>query len=114
MQSHDLAILIGTDCPGLEPRHLRETASALAEGYDAVLGPALDGGYYLVGLRRDLPALFRDIDWGSSRVMQQTRDRLAAAGMRWHELEARRDLDRPGDLALFPTLLNDNNEVTGC
>ncbi|MEJ2322552.1 MAG: TIGR04282 family arsenosugar biosynthesis glycosyltransferase [Gammaproteobacteria bacterium] len=112
--SHERAILIGTDCPELQPRHLREAVSALGAGYDAVLGPALDGGYYLVGLNRELPALFHAIDWGSPRVMQQTRDRLAAGGMRWHELEVRRDLDRPGDLAIFSTLLNDNHEVTGC
>jgi rSAM/selenodomain-associated transferase 1 len=114
LRSCERAILVGTDCPGLQADDLREAVSALENGYDAVFGPALDGGYYLVGLGRDLPYLFDGIAWGSDRVMQQSRERLAAAGFRWHELQVRRDLDRPDDLAHYSTLLENDKEVTGC
>lgn len=90
-------ILIGTDCPAMTAEDLRAGARALAEGYDAVFLPVEDGGYTLVALRAPQPDLFRDIDWSTPRVMTQTRERLRAARLRWHELPARWDLDRPED-----------------
>lgn len=65
---------------------------------DAVFIPAEDGGYVLVGLRRPLPRLFEDIDWGSERVMTQTRARLHELGLSWRELPTLWDIDRPQDL----------------
>jgi rSAM/selenodomain-associated transferase 1 len=91
------AIVIGSDCPSLTADDLRRAAAALA-AHDAVLGPAEDGGYVLVGLRRSLPALFDDIEWGTSSVLEQTRARLRAAGAGWFEIETRWDVDRPQDL----------------
>ena len=90
------ALLIGTDCPALTPQALCEAAHGLAD-HDASFVPVEDGGYVAVGLRRALPALFRDIEWGSGRVMAQTRDRLRAANFRWHECRASWDVDRPED-----------------
>ncbi|WP_374692170.1 TIGR04282 family arsenosugar biosynthesis glycosyltransferase [Accumulibacter sp.] len=95
-------LLIGCDCPALQPADLLAAAAALrdeaAGRHDAVFIPAEDGGYVLVGLRRPQPSLFAGIDWGSERVMAQTRARLAGAGLRWLELPALWDVDRPGDL----------------
>lgn len=93
------AVIIGTDCPDLSREDLRQAFHALDEGRDAVLGPAEDGGYVLIGLSRPAPALFRDIDWGSGRVLSQTRKRLGELGLTWRELAPRRDVDRPEDLA---------------
>ncbi len=92
-------VLVGSDCPGLDAAGLRVALAALA-GHEVVLGPAEDGGYVLVGLRR--PAdIFTGIDWGSERVLAQTRQRLRAQGLRWHELPVLWDLDRPADLARY-------------
>jgi hypothetical protein len=96
------AILIGSDCPALEPAHLRRAAASLAGGADAVLAPAEDGGYVLIGLKRAPASLFERIRWGEPTVMAETRERLAALGMRWEELETLWDVDRPEDLARLP------------
>ncbi len=93
------AIVIGCDCPALTPQHLRAAAAALAGGADAVLAPAADGGYVLVGLARAEPSLFAGIAWGGPDVLEHTRGRLAALGWRWQELETLWDVDRPADLA---------------
>jgi rSAM/selenodomain-associated transferase 1 len=93
------AVLVGSDCPGLGPRALRAAFDALAGGMDAVLAPAADGGYALLGLRRAAPRLFESIAWGGPQVLEQTRARLAAAGLRWRELAQVRDVDRPADVA---------------
>jgi uncharacterized protein len=93
------AVLIGTDCPALTVDTLRAAAAALAQGEDAVFIPAEDGGYVLIGLARPVAALFHGVAWGSDRVMDESRQRLRAAGLRWRELAPLWDVDRPGDLA---------------
>ena len=98
LESSRYAIVIGTDCPGLTEDDLRKAFRALENGGGAVLGPASDGGYVLIGLSRPAPALFADIDWGSGRVLAQTRARLADLGLRTQELPPRHDIDRPEDL----------------
>jgi len=90
-------VLIGTDCPDLTPTDLREASAALAAGADVVLGPAEDGGYYLIGQRHNEPRVFEGIAWSTDRVLAQTRQRLAALGLHWQELPERWDLDRPED-----------------
>ena len=91
-------LLLGTDVPCLDHEDLRAAHRALLDGADAVLGPAEDGGYWLIGLRRHDPALFEAIPWSTSAVLEHTRQRLRSLGWRWHELPARWDLDRPEDL----------------
>jgi hypothetical protein len=92
-------LLIGTDCPVLRPDHLRQAAVALVDGADAVLQPAEDGGYVLVGLRQPQPALFHGISWSTDQVMAETRTRAREAGLQVHELDTLWDVDRPQDLA---------------
>jgi len=92
------AIIVGTDCPTLAAEDLRRAQRSLAEGCDVALGPAEDGGYYLIGLRRPEPRLFEGIEWGSERVLEQTRARLRALRLRWQETALRWDIDRPADL----------------
>jgi rSAM/selenodomain-associated transferase 1 len=94
----DRAVLVGSDVPGLDARYLRNALGALDHS-PVVLGPAEDGGYVLVGLRRSAPALFDGVAWGTAGVLAQTRERLAGLGLRWHELEPLWDVDRPEDLA---------------
>jgi len=85
-------VLIGGDCPYLESSHLAGAAEALTR-VDVVLGPARDGGYYLIGLRRAEPTLFAGIDWSSPQVLAQTRERCTAARMRVCELDELEDVD---------------------
>ena len=91
-------LIIGTDCPALTPAHLQQAAAALNE-HDAVLIPAEDGGYVLIGLRQPEPAVFANMTWGSATVFEQTRQRLRDTGLSWHELPALWDVDEPVDLA---------------
>jgi len=90
-------LLIGTDCPALTARHLQQAAAVLRAGSDAVLVPAEDGGYALIGLKQNAARLFEDIAWGGPGVMAQTRARLRECGLRGHELETLWDVDRPQD-----------------
>ena len=90
-------LLVGTDCPALTPGLLRQAANALT-GHDAVAIPAEDGGYVLLGAHRPAPELFADVQWGSARVMAQTRERLRALGWSWSEPATLWDVDRPDDL----------------
>ena len=64
--------------------------------------PALDGGYVLVGLRRAAPALFADMSWSTSEVMQATRNRARIQGLRWIELDPVANVDEPADLIHVP------------
>lgn len=91
-------IVIGADCPALTVEHLRSAAAALRD-HDAVVVPAEDGGYVLVGVARPVKGLFEGIAWGTAAVMAQTRERLASARARWRELAPLWDVDRPDDYA---------------
>ena len=91
------ALLIGSDCPALTAKHLRDAARALASGNDAVLVPVEDGGYALIGLTRCDPRVFEGVSWGTSSVLEQTRERLRAIGWRWAELETLWDVDTAAD-----------------
>lgn len=91
-------VLIGSDCIDLNVADIDLALDKLAAGYDVILGPAHDGGYYLIGLNRLYRQLFTDIAWGTERVLQVTRERVARLGLDLYELPVRRDLDRPEDL----------------
>jgi uncharacterized protein len=97
-------VLLGVDCPALTPWHLQRAFDWLAAGSDAVLGPADDGGYVLLGLRHWHPELFQGHAWGSAEVAASTRQALRRIGWRWQELPLLWDLDRPEDLAKYEAL----------
>lgn len=88
---------IGADCPTLTLDHLTAAFAALAD-HDLVLGPATDGGYYLVGLNGFPAGLFADIPWSTPRVLHETLARAKALGLHHHLLETLPDVDRPEDL----------------
>ncbi|MGO2133653.1 MAG: TIGR04282 family arsenosugar biosynthesis glycosyltransferase [Halomonas sp.] len=90
-------LLIGSDCPALTPSLLKRCQSALTTA-DAVFLPAEDGGYTLVGVRRADRRLFTSIDWGTSQVMAQTRERADEIGWRLACPARLWDVDRPEDL----------------
>lgn len=93
-------ITVGSDCPGLRAE-LMQQAFELLEQHDLVLGPAQDGGYYLIGLRRCCPELFCDITWSSEWVLQQTVEIATRLGLSTAYLETLADVDRPEDLPVW-------------
>jgi rSAM/selenodomain-associated transferase 1 len=93
-------IIIGTDCPDLSP-HLIEEAFLALNYHDVVLGPASDGGYYLIGLSQSFPMLFNHIDWGSDRVLAQTKKIIEQEKLRVYDLPVLTDVDRPDDLYIW-------------
>jgi len=102
LQSFPYALVIGTDCPTLGVDALRQALTMLWAGSDAVIGPAADGGYVLLGLRRYDPLVFEGIKWGTASVLEATRARLRQLGWQWGELEQHSDIDRPEDLERVP------------
>lgn len=99
----DSVIILASDNPDLPAELLSLASEALVQG-DAVLGPTQDGGYYLVGFRRDalVPEAFRDIDWSTERVFGQTADRIEKRGQSLIVLPLWYDVDTAADLrALF-------------
>jgi glycosyltransferase A (GT-A) superfamily protein (DUF2064 family) len=90
-------VAIGTDCPAVDHDVLRSAARALGRR-DVVLGPALDGGFYLLGLRRHLPELFREVPWSTDTTLTTVEARARSAGLTIMRLATARDLDTPEDL----------------
>jgi len=99
-ERHDAAVIIGSDCPGLTPSIIRQAFDALLDT-DLVIGPAADGGYYLIGLKAPAPAVFENIDWGSDQVLSQTLNAAERAGMSYLQLAMLNDVDRPEDLEVW-------------
>jgi uncharacterized protein len=96
-------VLIGTDCPELTADILAKAFEMLIDR-DLVLGGALDGGYYLIGMRHHQPELFVDIEWGTDRVLQQTIDIANRLNLSLGYLPQLTDIDRPEDLLLLARL----------
>ena len=94
------AILIGTDTPSLPLLLLRQSRAALRRR-PIVIGPSLDGGYYLVGIRGEVPDIFRGVRWGGSRVLEQTVKRLRRRKLKFAVGPAWYDIDRWSDLLLL-------------
>lgn len=90
-------VIVGSDLPGLTAELLRRAFAALEER-EAVVGPSADGGYWLLGLRRTLPALFERMPWSTPAVLPRTLERLRAAGIEPAVLPTLRDVDRAEDL----------------
>ncbi|MGI8602033.1 MAG: TIGR04282 family arsenosugar biosynthesis glycosyltransferase [Verrucomicrobiales bacterium] len=99
-------IAIGTDCAGIGSGHISAAGLAL-DRVDAVFGPALDGGYYLIGLRQVAPTLFQNIPWSSPETLSASLRAAADAGLAVHLLESLRDIDTEADLQAEPWLMKD-------
>ena len=90
-------LVVGADCPALTAVRFRAAAEELGRR-DLVLGPALDGGFYLLGLHRSRPELFQGVPWSTERAMEAVEANARAAGLGIGKLPAERDLDTPADL----------------
>jgi uncharacterized protein len=98
-------ILFGADTPDLLPGHIIAAAEALTL-HDVVIGPACDGGYYLIGVKQPLHILFSDMPWSSDQLLTATLNRAAEHGLSFAQLETLSDCDEPEDLARWPWLLS--------
>ncbi len=90
-------LAVGSDCPLLQPKHLEQALRALRRR-DLVLGPARDGGYYLIGLRQPQRQLFQRIPWSTPRVLVRTLERADELGLETFLLEELPDIDTREDL----------------
>ncbi len=97
-------ILLGADCASVDAAALGQALAALHEGRNAVLGPAEDGGYVLLGLDDARWLDFTDMPWGTSAVLELTHQRLRQSGADWCELPPGWDVDRPADLSKLDRL----------
>jgi rSAM/selenodomain-associated transferase 1 len=93
-------IIIGSDMPDISEERLNEAANRLKDN-DLVIGPAEDGGYYLIGFNAVYPQLFQEIDWGTDRVLQQTLNAANQLRLKTYLLKYQRDLDTWEDLHAF-------------
>lgn len=98
--SFDGVLLLGTDMPEITPGLLAEAHNRLQKA-DVVIGPAKDGGYYLIGIKKMHHTLFQDIPWGTAGVMQATRERLRSRALSCMLLETKNDIDTWDDLLDF-------------
>jgi rSAM/selenodomain-associated transferase 1 len=104
----ETVVIIGSDIPEISANIIQQAFEALQK-YDLVLGPAHDGGYYLIGLQRAAalkanPHLFKGIKWGSAAVLAQTLQIAGAIGLSFGLLESLTDIDRPEDLHVWQKL----------
>lgn len=106
LQRAPYVLVVGADCVSLDTDYLLDAIMRLKAGASVVLGPAEDGGYVLLGVSHTVPQqVFLNIEWGSERVLQQTRTKLLASGITWQELPLRWDVDVPADLPRLKDLL---------
>ncbi len=116
-RGRERAVVIGADCPRLTSAHLRDALRRLS-GVDIVLGPATDGGYYLVALRkesakRSVPVLFTGVPWGTADVLEATITLAEKHGLSYALLETLPDVDRPEDVAGAEALLAEAEFAAG-
>jgi hypothetical protein len=103
--SKGATVIVGSDIPGISPDIIQQAFEGLQKN-DLVLGPALDGGYYLIGMKKTIPAetyprLFDGINWGTGEVLSQTLQTARESGLRFVLLESLTDVDRPVDLHIW-------------
>ena len=104
-------VVIGADSPALPADYVVDAFDELTDARTVAIGPTLDGGYYLIGLAGPAPEIFRDIPWSTEGVLEETRARIAAAGMKMVELPEFIDIDTPADLELLAEVLAEDPDL---
>jgi rSAM/selenodomain-associated transferase 1 len=103
LERFERVVLVGSDCPGIDSAYL-ELARAGLDRADLVIGPAMDGGYVLIGAKRVSRELFEGIAWGGPAVLSETVRRLGRMNCSWSTLPPLADIDRPEDLVVWVAL----------
>ncbi len=96
LMTHDKAVIIGSDCATLSLEIIESAYTAL-DTHDVVIGPATDGGYYLLGLKKANPMLFETIFWSSDQVLAQTIERIHTQNLSYYLLPMLSDVDTEED-----------------
>jgi len=104
LQGMTAIAIIGTDCPEIGEKEILAAFEAL-KTHDMVLGPALDGGYYLIALKQVFPELFDGIPWGTGEVLAKTQTIAAKLALKTAYLPKLADIDRPEDLPILKNYL---------
>ncbi|MEP0262483.1 TIGR04282 family arsenosugar biosynthesis glycosyltransferase [Dokdonia sp.] len=99
LDGYKKVIIVGSDLYDLRPRHIEEAFTALST-HKAVIGPAKDGGYYLLGMQQHIPSVFKQKEWGSDTVLESTLNDLKSYTV--HTLEELNDIDFAEDLKPYP------------
>ena len=101
-------IIIGTDCVMITEEDVETAFSLLSGGeFEAVLGPATDGGYYLLGLCKETDAVFQDMRWSTSRVFKETEKRMGETGLRHAVMRELADIDEEKDINIKDIIRRD-------
>lgn len=107
LSQYQHALLMGCDCPSLAAKDLQQALLVLKNSHDAVIAPAEDGGYVLIGLNKPQPHLFDNMAWGTDQVMKTTRQRAKQLGLNLFELELQWDVDTIEDWERYLGLQSD-------
>jgi hypothetical protein len=105
LQTYEKVVVIGTDCPDINEDYINQAFAALNSN-DVVIGPAMDGGYVLLGLKKFSIEIFNNISWSTDKVLSQTKKNLKNLSLEYNELDVMHDLDRPEDLRKYKEFLN--------
>ncbi len=105
-------VMLGADVPHVPLAWVEDAAGRLASDTDIVLGPARDGGYYLIGLREPVTAVFRGVPWGTRDVYQETLNQVAAMGLRASTVPEYFDVDEADDLMRLEAVLRADTGIT--
>ena len=107
-QNYEKVAVIGSDIPTLDSTTIVRAFTSL-EGYDVVLGPCKDGGYYLIGMKQPHPELFEEISWGTSVVLRQTIQKARTANLEIVQIEKKSDIDTYAEVKDLWKLLKKRN-----
>jgi hypothetical protein len=102
VEGYKRVVIIGSDSPSLPVSYIEQ---ALSSDKDMVLGPSIDGGYYLIGMREKVVEIFDGVAWGTEKVLSETYERLVKNGAALEILPVWYDIDSPEDLKFFQTHL---------
>jgi uncharacterized protein len=104
-------IIIGSDCPGLQSQHIEDAFGKL-DHHELVLGPSLDGGYYLLGLTKLIPIFFHEKKWSTDTVLQDTLTDADRLQVKVALLPHLQDIDVADDLKDWQQLLKNNDDLS--
>ena len=106
LKTHQQVFIVGGDCPSLNAKDFELASQKLENDVSVVIAPAEDGGYVMMALNKITPEIFEQIEWGTAKVMAQTRQQLTKSQLSWFELPLHWDVDYPEDVVRFKKIFS--------